>query len=60
MVRELLAECSALLLAKGGQIWVLHLLILDREVVEALGVANEVDSWSHYDADVKIERDLTK
>jgi hypothetical protein len=33
----------------------LYLLILDREVVEALSVTNEVNSWSHYDADVKSE-----
>jgi hypothetical protein len=51
VVRELFAEGSALLFAKRSQVWVLHLLILDGEVMEALGVADKVDCWRHDDKD---------
>ena len=51
MVRELFAQSSALLLSKRSQVRVLHRLILDGEIVEALGMANKVDSGRHYDDD---------
>ena len=51
VVRELFAQSSALLLSKRSQVRVLHRLILDGEIVEALGVANKVDSGRHYDDD---------
>jgi hypothetical protein len=51
VVRELFAQSSALLLSKRSQVRVLHRLILEGEIVEALGVANKVDSGRHYDDD---------
>lgn len=47
VVRELGAQVGALLDAEGGEVWVGELFVFFGEVVVALGVADEVDCWSH-------------
>lgn len=47
VARERGAEVGALLLAEGGQIWIPDRLVFDRNIVKALGVADEVDCRCH-------------
>lgn len=47
MVRERGAQGGALFFAKRGELWVGQLFVLVREVVVALGVADEVDCDCH-------------
>lgn len=44
VIREGIAKCEALLLAKGGERWVWKLVVGFTKVVITLGVANAMDS----------------
>lgn len=44
---EVGAEVGALLLAEGSEVWIGEVFVFEGEVVEALGVADEMDCWRH-------------
>lgn len=47
MVGEGGAQTGALFLSDGCQVWIVHEFVFEAEVVEALGMADDVNCWSH-------------